>query len=192
MNHRSPLDPPKPDAATLRPPRSSRRRYLKFVKDYKERRLDEISEGDEEEDKVGREQSREEASHGAGGVWTKAGEAARVSAGIPALALAASVSPWRRWLRLALLAAGIGNGRAAVHAVHHRSRAAEYRPGLSHAPGLPAIAGGAVPGGGHRLARYRRRQGLSPAAAEYARDAVAAASRCSIGCCTCRCRSCGT
>jgi ATP-binding cassette, subfamily B, bacterial len=38
-----------PETIGLRPPRSSRHRYLKFVADYKQRRLDELHEGDDEE-----------------------------------------------------------------------------------------------------------------------------------------------
>src|SRR5947209_5875500 len=37
------------DTSALRPPRSSRHRYLKFVADYKQRRLDELNEGDDED-----------------------------------------------------------------------------------------------------------------------------------------------
>jgi ATP-binding cassette, subfamily B, bacterial len=38
---------PESERSALRPPRSSRQRYFKFVEDYKARRLDEVSEGDE-------------------------------------------------------------------------------------------------------------------------------------------------
>src|SRR5256885_14020796 len=38
-----------PETLGLRPPRSSRHRYLKFVADYKQRRLDQLLEGNEEE-----------------------------------------------------------------------------------------------------------------------------------------------
>src|SRR5215831_8644846 len=43
----------------LRPPRSSRHRYLKFVADYKQRRLDALLEGEDEE-KQGEETPKEE------------------------------------------------------------------------------------------------------------------------------------
>src|SRR5436305_14714391 len=39
------LVPPDSHRSALRPPRSSRQRYFKFVADYKARRLDEVSEG---------------------------------------------------------------------------------------------------------------------------------------------------
>ena len=38
-----------PETLGLRPPRSSRQRYLKFVADYKQRRLDALLEGNDED-----------------------------------------------------------------------------------------------------------------------------------------------
>jgi len=48
MNKQTSSQPPAPEALGLRPPRSSRHRYLKFVEDYKQRRLDALIEGKEE------------------------------------------------------------------------------------------------------------------------------------------------
>src|SRR5581483_3156022 len=49
MNKETTSQSPEPDTPGLRPPRSSRHRYLKFVEDYRQRRLDALIEGKEEE-----------------------------------------------------------------------------------------------------------------------------------------------
>jgi ATP-binding cassette, subfamily B, bacterial len=49
MNHQTRVDPSQPAASNLRQPRSSRQRYLKFVQDYKQGRLDDLEKEGEEQ-----------------------------------------------------------------------------------------------------------------------------------------------
>src|SRR3989442_414923 len=49
MKKESAATRPESETSVLRPPRSSRHRYLKFVADYKQRRLDDLGERDEDE-----------------------------------------------------------------------------------------------------------------------------------------------
>src|SRR5437762_3127227 len=50
MNKNNQSQPLAPETLGLRPPRSSRHRYLKFVADYKQQRLDELNEDKLNED----------------------------------------------------------------------------------------------------------------------------------------------
>src|SRR5262245_38773258 len=53
MNHEPKGQSAEPETLGLRPPRSSRHRYLKFVADYKQRRLEALIEGEGEEKQAG-------------------------------------------------------------------------------------------------------------------------------------------
>ena len=102
-------------------------------------------------------------------------QASRVPARVPALAVAASLRH-RRLLSARADGRRPRDDRAAVHAVHHRPRAAQHRRSTRAARLARLHLAGAIVRRGHRrLEPDRRAQGLPPAAAERARDAVAAA-----------------
>src|SRR5262245_24580032 len=72
MNHEPIRQPSEPETLGLRPPRSSRHRYLKFVADYKQRRLDALIEGTDEETRPSEEPKPEEGPEKKRSSWQEA------------------------------------------------------------------------------------------------------------------------
>ena len=138
-------------------PRSSRRRYQVFVEDYKHRRLDDTIDALKGPKLTGTAPSRRKRA----ARCPCSGErcAARV-ASISASICAGSGRIASRSLAvflLALIAAGHGDDRAAVHAVHHRPRAAERGARHRGAPHRLNLAGATFLAVDRRLEPDRRR-----------------------------------
>jgi ATP-binding cassette subfamily B protein len=74
MKEEKSIDSTKDDVAAGRQPRSSRRRYLKFVQDYKQKRLDEVSEATSQEDKSEETDSPKKRSTGLEALGIKQGK----------------------------------------------------------------------------------------------------------------------